>query len=334
MTSCTYCGAELKPSSDETIVTCPYCGTTLRIDGKIIKLHYMLEVSYTQQDAYDILLQWVSKQVGAPPDVAAKSKLVQQKLTYYPFWIIRHEADTTYTGLDPIYEYSDSDIHPLGADEKVYRTISCTWKKENGEIKRSYTHSVAGREDIPGALKDYRIPLRRKAFFDIEIAKKHGGIILNSLLDRNQAETIARQKVYDMQTSLIYKEIKKIEKREDNINPKEFSYTHVPTWLLKYKYGLRKYTALVDAASGRVIHTEYPRSPMFRIITAILGLMFLGAAGGSGYACIFLKTPYWILEGFKISIGKIGLLLISIGFAIMGAYSIYQAFLLKPAKEK
>lgn len=207
-------------------------------------------------------------------------------------------------------------------------------EERNGEIKRSYTHAIVGREDTPEALKDYRIPLRRKEFFDIEIAKKHGGIILNSSLDRNQAEAIARQKVYDMQTSLIHKETKKIEKRKDNINSKEFSYIHVPTWLLKYKYGLRKYTALVDAASGRVICTEYPRSPIFRIITAILGLMFLGAAGGSGYACIFLKTPYWVLEEFKISVGKIGLLLISIVFAIMGAYSIYQAFLLKPAKEK
>jgi len=324
--SCTFCGAELKPSSNETIVTCPYCGTTLRIDGKIIKLHHMLEVLYTQQDAYDVLLQWVSKQVGAPPDVAAKSKLVQQKLTYYPFWIIRHEAYTGYTGLDPIYEYSDMDTYLSRADVKPYCTISCTWKKENDEIKRSYTHAIVGREDIPRALKDYRIPLRRKEFFDIEIAKKHGGIILNSLVDRNQAEAIARQRVYDKQTSLIHKETKKIEKRKDKMNPKEFSYIHVPIWLLKYKYGLRKYTALVDAASGRVIYTEYPRSPIFRIISTILGLVFFGVAGGSGYACIFLETPYFI--------GKVGSLLISIGFVILGAYSIYQAFLLKPAKEK
>jgi len=325
MKSCTYCGAQLKSSSDEVVVTCLYCGTTLRIDEGVIKLHYMLEVSCTQQEAYDILLQWVSKQVGAPYDVAAKSKVIRQELIYYPYWIIRHEADTRYTGLDPAYEYSDPDILLSKADEKVYCGISCTWEKEDGQIKRSYTNAILGRKDIPEPLRDYRIPLRRKEFFDVEIAKKYGGVILNSILDRNQAEALARREVYDKQTSLIYEETKKIEKREDNIDPKEFLYVHVPFWLLKYKYGLRTYNALLDAASGRVIFAEYPRSPVSRTINTILGLIFLGLAVGSTFTCLFL-TPYIV--------GKASLLIISIGYATLGVYSIYQALLLKPAKEK
>lgn len=334
MVRCSFCNAEFRPLSNEKIVTCPYCGTTLTLQGEIVKQHYMLEVSYSEQEARNILFEWTSKQLGAPSNLATESQITYTQLVYYPFWVTKHEANTSFFGYDTDYRFSDP--HPW---IKGFYKIEKSMKEESGSVARHYQLTVIATQQVPKALKNYEIPLRRKELFDMQVAKQHNGIILDSILSESQAETIAHKRALDMQTVHIRKEVEEIKTRDDKISTKGIFYVHVPVYVFKYKYGFRKYNAWVDASTGHVIQAEYPRSLPFRTLSLLLGLVFLGVGGGSCFAFSYFLahlSQYNIPETSILHV--LGAMTFAtffafVGFSMLGIYSIYKALSFHPVQE-
>ena len=294
----------------------------------------MLEVSYSEQEAHDILFEWTSKQLGAPSNLATESQMTSTQLVYYPFWVIRHEANTSFFGFDTDYRFSNP--HPW---MKGFRKIEKKMKEESGHVTRYHQLSVIATKEAPKALKNYEIPLRRKEIFGMQVARQHNGIILDSIISENQAETIAHKRALDMQTTHIRKEVEKIKTRDDKISLKEIFYVHVPVYVFKYKYGLRKYNAWVDASMGHIILAEYPRSLPFRTFSLLLGLIFLGIGGASCFAFSYYLSHlsrYNIPETYILHV--LGAMAFAtffafVGFSMLGIYSIYKALSFHPVRE-
>jgi hypothetical protein len=321
LAKCNFCDANFD--------TGPYCGTAQTIDGAKFKNHYMIRVHFDQSEAQTTLLDWVSKQLGAPADLPTTADFVQYEQIWYPFWISRVDAHTEYQGMGRDATFHDEWPQYRGA----YKRINFFWKPESGEFTRRHEINIAGVKDIDSDIRSFPIPTRAKEYFSHEHAKQYDGKVLNSNMTEEDAKAAARQIAIDRQTQLVLQEISKIESRKDDINIGETFLIHVPIWELTYRYGNKKYKASVSAPTGYVIESQYPRSMSFR-------------AGGIGVGFILLLLGVGLLMiafdvlGLRAMIPSLGPdTLVGGGaisgslFSILGLVLMYKAASRKEAKE-
>jgi len=298
MAKCNFCDANFDTGPGDVLLVCPYCGTAQTTDGVKFKDHYMIRVHFDQHEAQTTLLDWVSKQLGAPEDLPATAKFVQYEQIWYPFWISRVDAHTDYQGMGRDATFHDEWPQRRGA----YKRIDFFWKPESGQFTRRHEINIAGVKEIDDDVRNFPIPTRAKEYFSHAHAEEFDGKVLHSNMTEEQAKAQARQIAIDRQTKLVLQEITKIESRKDDINIGETFLIHVPVWELSYRYGNKKYKASVSAPTGYVIESQYPRSMSFR-------------AGGIGVGLIMLL---------------LGIVLIMIAFDVLGLRAMLSGLGLGP----
>ncbi len=318
MARCAFCDADFEAGRGDVLLVCPYCGTAQTTEGAKFSNHFMIRVHFDQSEAQTILLDWVSKQLGAPEDLPAKARFVKYDQIWYPFWISRVDASSSYRGLGRDANFYDEWPQRRGA----YKRIDFYWKPESGQFTRRHEISIAGIRDIDSDVRSHPIPSRAKEFFSHAHAEEFDGKVLHSNLTEDDAKTQAHSIAMERQTALIMDEVDKIESRNDQINVGETFLVHVPVWELEYRYGNSKYKASVAAATGYVIESKYPRSMAFRAAGALFGFIFL--FGGIGLLAMAL-----VLEIF-IGAGLVGGSLST----LIGLVILYKAFSRKEAKEQ
>jgi len=282
----------------------------------------MIRVHYDQSEAQTTLLDWVSKQLGVPEDLGTSAHFLKAEQIWYPFWISRVDADTTYHGLGRDATFHDEWPQYRGA----YKRFQYFWKPESGQFTRRHEINIAGVKDIDEDVRHHPIPTRAKEFFSHAHAEEFEGKVLHSNIGVDQAKQLARQQAIDRQTNLILKEVDKIEQRNDNINVGETFLIHVPVWELEYRYGNKKYKASVSAPTGYVIESKYPRSMAFR------------AGGiGMGFLMLLIGAVLIMLALDVLGLGPIlpGGGLVSGGLlSIIGLVLMYKGASSKEAKEQ
>lgn len=322
MAKCAFCDATFDASPDDLLLVCPYCGTAQTTTGEKFKDHYMIRVHFDQGEAQTTLLDWVSKQLGVPQDLPTTAKFLKAEQIWYPFWISRVDADTTYQGLGRDATFHDEWPQYRGA----YKRIEYFWKPESGRFTRRHEINIAGVKDIDPDVRGQPIPTRAKEFFSHAHAEEYDGKVLHSNLGVDDAKNQAKQMAFERQTNLILQEVDKIESRNDNIEVGETFLIHVPVWELEYRYGNRKYKASVSAPTGYVIESKYPRSMAFR-------------AGGIGFGILMLLIGA-VLIALALDVFGIGAILTGGGLlsggllSIIGLVLIYKGASRNEAKEK
>jgi hypothetical protein len=329
MARCNFCDANFDAGAGDLLLVCPYCGTAQSVDGVKFTDHYMIRVHYDEGEARTTLLDWVSKQLGVPDDLAASAQFLKSEQIWYPFWISRVDADSTYHGLG-----RDATFHNEWPQRRgAYKRIEYFWKPESGQFTRRHEINIAGIKDIDEDVRHHPIPTRAKEYFSHAHAEEFDGKVLHSNIDEATAKGLAKQMAIDRQTQLILKEVDKIEQRNDNIDVGETFLIHVPVWELEYRYGNKKYKASVSAPTGYVIESKYPRSMSFRAGGIGIGFLMLLI----GAVLVMLATgiltefiPALVPDPFVTGAGAIsgGLL------AIIGLVLMYKGASSKEAKEQ
>ena len=87
----------------------------------------MIRVHFDQYESQTTLLDWVSKQLGAPSDLPVKAKFLQSKQIWYPFWISRVDADSTYRGLG-----KDATFHDAAANGNLSAEVLTSISTSSG----------------------------------------------------------------------------------------------------------------------------------------------------------------------------------------------------------
>jgi len=326
MTKCAFCGGDISAGPDDLLLICPFCGTAQTIQGAKLKEHYMIRVHFDQNAAQTTLMDWVSKQLGVPADLGATAHVLKADQVWYPFWVSRVGAQSSYKGLGRDATFHD----PWPQRPGAYKRIDFFWKPESGQFSREHEIKTPGVQNIDDDIKAQPIPTRAKEYFSHDHAEQYSGKVLHSQISVDQAKAIAKQTALDRQTALIMQEISKIESRDDQIEVGETFLIHVPVWEIDYRYGNKSYKASVSASTGYVIESEYPRSAAFRAMGLGLGF-FLFVIGGAllTLATGFVSIP--LLASFKFVGGGLvgGGLLAAVGVVFM-----YKGASKKEAKEK
>ncbi len=276
MARCAFCDADFEAGPGDLLLVCPYCGTAQTVKGAKFKDHYMIRVHFDQSEAQTTLLDWVSKQLGAPEDLAARARFVKSELVFYPFWVSRVDAHSRYKGFGRDARFYDEWPQRPGA----YKRIDFFLKPESGEFTRRYEIVLPAVKDIDEDVANFPIPTRAKEYFSHAHAEEFDGKVLHSQVSEEQAREFARKRAFDLQTALIMDEVVQVDSRHDDIDVGETHLIHVPVWELTYRYGNSKYRASVSAATGYVIEAKYPRSVTFRAAAILSGLVLLGVGGG------------------------------------------------------
>jgi hypothetical protein len=281
----------------------------------------MIRVHFDQYESQTTLLDWVSKQLGAPEDLPVKAKFLKAEQIWYPFWISRVDADTKYRGLGKDAHFHNEWPQRRGA----YKRIEYFWKPESGQFTRRHEINIAAVKEIDEDVRGHPIPTRAKEYFSHAHAEEFDGKVLHSNMTMEQAKGMAEQMAKDRQTNLVLQEVDKIESREDKLEVGETYLIHVPVWELEYRYGNRKYKASVSAPTGYVIESKYPRSMAFRAAGIGVGLIMLLLGGGLIALALDLLSIGAIFPGGGLISG--GLLF------ILGLVLMYKGASRKEAKE-
>lgn len=229
---------EFKPG--ELIATCKYCGFTTVIEtGAAFNFeHSLLLNSYSPDQMEGLIRDWMRSGFMKPSDLAKKSKVAENNLTYLPFWVVSCEAKTKYKG--------------------IFERISPPIVKE-GEIEKDYNWLVLARQASDFPTRAYDVPLEGKIPYDF---RKIEGFakLLNSEIEKEQAVEIARHQIDDHHRFLLQEDVDRIVESTTTVTPKQMLYLHAPVWFIRYEYKGNSYQMLIDGAKGMVLKGDIPNT--------------------------------------------------------------------------
>jgi ribosomal protein S27E len=235
---CPHCGAPLSFEPGEMLATCKYCGYTVVIEtGETFTLeHSLITNKYDQTQVEEPIRNWMREGFLKPGDLAKKAKLTEKNLNYLPFWVVSVEATSTYKG--------------------VFERMSPAVVKE-GKIQKEYNWLVLARKAAEFPTREYEVPLEGKIPYDF---RKIEGFahVLNSEIDRAEAEEQARQEIDENHRYLVQQEIDRIVDFKTEVEVKETVYLHAPIWFVKYEYKGKDYRLFIDGATGTAVKGDIP----------------------------------------------------------------------------
>ncbi|MHA2213803.1 MAG: hypothetical protein ACW992_11645 [Candidatus Thorarchaeota archaeon] len=252
MARCAFCDADFETGPGDILLVCPYCGTAQTTDGVKFKDHFMIRVHFDQSESQTTLLDWVSKQLGAPEDLAAKARFIQYVLT------------------------SSGNRNPVSLHDAMRSRL----QEQQGLMRISDTILSQLEQRNSSVMLTPRSSMERSCTVNwMKTRQERGRRRSLSTSSESQAREGAKKIAFDKQTALIMDEVEKIESRSDNIDVGATYLVHVPVWELEYRYGNSKYKASVAASTGYVIESKYPRSLAFRAMGVGFGLLMLIIGG-------------------------------------------------------
>ncbi len=235
---CSHCGAPISFKPGEILATCRYCGYTVVIEtGKAFTFeHSMLLNKYDQETIEEPIKNWMRMGFLKPSDLARKSKILEKRLVYLPFWIVTAEAETVYKG--------------------IFERITPPVVKE-GQIKKKYNWVVLARKAAIFPTREYDVPLEGKVPYDF---RKIEGFAqtLNSEMSKEEAVELAKQQIIEHHRYLVQQDVDRIVEMKNKIKTEQAVYLHAPIWFIKYEYKGKIYQLWIDGATGTVIKGDIP----------------------------------------------------------------------------
>ncbi len=258
------------------VVSCEYCGTSVSLGGagwKEISKHSMLapkilgasEALTVVHDAMDTGL--------FHRHAFEEATIVEEKLTFVPYWVIPTSASTNYQYQDmavgiggtvaTVAAYAPLgsllsggggrrgggfSVIPIMAAPPVNPTRSAT-------ISAMYEYPVVAVKGLSSYQpKDYQFQLSDRAFFDKKQVPS-GTPVLNGDLGEDAAQHAARSYVTSLQAETAQKKHHMVSHLETSVEVSEGELMHVPIWYFVLERKGQRSTILIDAHSGRVMTT-------------------------------------------------------------------------------
>ncbi len=236
--NCPHCGGPLSLTTGEVIVTCPYCGSMVRLRGDkpFLLRHSMLAAKVDLAGAQTAIAGWMEGGVMKPDDLRRASRITSLECVYLPFYVFEVDATTAYAGV---------------------LTRTGTNERRSGDLVRNYFWKVLGRRSGEFEVADYHIPLALKVPFDTT-AMVRDARMLNAEVDEDEAARIAKEEVDAHQKELLKDVVDVMESTTTTVDVKDSEFLHAPLWFASYVYRERTYKIIVDAASGDVVRGDIP----------------------------------------------------------------------------
>ncbi|MCS6788590.1 MAG: zinc-ribbon domain-containing protein [Aigarchaeota archaeon] len=277
---CPNCGASHEVRERDVAIRCGYCGVTFRTFEE--EKRYVLPVHYDSSKALENFLLWAEKQHLYDESLPREMVLREVSLHFYPFWVATVRASTAFTGLGEDAEYSNP-------DGKGFRTIKLIRREESGSFERLIEFAVPASGEVPVEGEMVAVS-RARLYFSHEYVRRHGGVLHGATVSREEARRAAERAAAAELTRLISREVVEVRSRSDEISVGELSLVYVPVWDVTYEFRGKKYRAMIDASSSRVILATYPSEVAER--AAYLGISALHLVAGITLAAVIWGSSW------------------------------------------
>ena len=236
---CPFCSAKYRVPETVYYSTCPYCGTTFKMDSPDEEIaHYLFKLMYDDASAYKKAKTFASLMVGAVKDLDVKASYKGAMLYYIPTYIYEIRVRAICSGVSKVVEGEDSKYISIGG----------------GEDAKYY--NIPATDNLPIPIPEgYRYPARMKEYFKPSILKS-GVYIQPSLNPMEYFQSLKRRSIDEaMYEARISCPTGKIELIDES---KYIGIHHYPFWDIKYEYNGGVYRAVVDGTDGTIVYLEYP----------------------------------------------------------------------------
>lgn len=233
---CPNCGAPLKITAGEIVITCEYCGTAvnLKAETPFVLKHSIIPNTYSKEKIEKVVQGWMRSGFTMPGDMSQKALIVESRLVYLPFYVITAHADTHYSGV----------FTRTGQNTPVTDTLS-----------KDYTRTILGRRSTHFPEQEYKIPLSGKSSFDLSLVQ---GEFLHAELDEQEAIERGNQDIEQHQLYLITEKVDIVDSHSTDITVDSCEFLHAPIWFVEYEYAGSSYSIVLDGATGEIITGDIP----------------------------------------------------------------------------
>ncbi len=268
---CPACGAPVHPAFGEAVVTCEYCGSSVALGGagwKEISKHSMLSLKLADPaQALDAVRAAMDKGLFHRKDFQ-ESKVIGQKLTMVPYWVIPASASTNYQYQDAAIGIG-STVAAVGASALLGSALSGGNRggvmvmpmMMGPAVNPTRQDTITGSYEFPVVAvkakgdyqpKSYQFSLGERTIFDKKQVPA-GTPILNGDVTEDAARNSARAFVTQLQSNEAHKKHRMVSNFRTEVSVSEGELLHAPIWefVLERKGETERF--LVDAHAGRVV---------------------------------------------------------------------------------
>ncbi len=271
--NCPSCGAPLHPDPGEMVVSCDYCGASVSLAGtgwKAVGKHSMLLPKVTDVDAALAVVRTYLDQGFLHRKQFEESKVVEQKLSFVPFWVVPTAATTNYTYTD-IAVGVGSTVGSIAAAELLGSALGGNRRggfavipvMAGPAVNPTRQDAITGQYDFPVVAvkgmsayqpKDYQFALTERTVFDKK-AIPAGAPVLNGDLGEDAASHAAKAFVTQLQTEAAHKRHHMVSGLKCDVETSDAELLHVPIWYFLLDHKGEKSMVLIDSHSARVMQT-------------------------------------------------------------------------------
>src|SRR5579871_868249 len=218
---CPACGAPVHPQFGEMVISCEYCGGCVTLGGqgwKQLNKHTMLPAKLaTAQEALGLVRAAMDTGLFHKA-VFEESKIVEQRLTFVPFWVIPASANTSFVYQD-VATSVGATVGTMVASEVIGSALTGNRRGAfipvmgGPVINSNRQDSISGMYEFPVVAvkgmtayqpKSYEFSLRERSFFDKKQVPD-GVPVLNGDLGEDAAQHAAQAFVQQLQSDLAHK---------------------------------------------------------------------------------------------------------------------------------
>ena len=273
---CPSCGAPLSPTFGDMVVTCDYCGSSVSLGAagwRAISKHSMLIAKIVDPaGALDVVHKHVDTGFFHRKTFE-ESTVVEQKLTYVPFWIVPVSATTNFTYQD-IAVSVGSTVATIAAAEVLGGAIG--GRRGGGfmpipivtgpTVNPTRQDTVSGSYEFPviavkamGAYqpKEYTFQLGDRTLFDKKQLPPNV-TVLNGDVGEETAHGAARAFVTQLQTEEAHKRHHMVSQLNCQVQVNEAELLHAPIFTYTLERKGERTVYLVDAHARQLIRTIGP----------------------------------------------------------------------------
>jgi len=270
---CPTCGAPIKPTFGDMVITCDYCGGSVTLGGdgwKQINKHTMLPLKVPDRNAALKAVHDFVDQGFMHRHLMEESKLVEERLSYVPFWVLPASATTTYQ-----YQAVATSV---GATVGTIAAASLLGSALGGNrgggttvipilggpvVNPTRADTIAGQYEFPVIAvksmthyqpREYQFQLGERSLFDKKQVPD-GTPILNGDVGEDVAHNSAQALVQQLQAEIVHKKHGMVSNLKTDVNISEGELLHVPIWSFQLEHKGQRTMVIVDGHAGRVIRT-------------------------------------------------------------------------------
>lgn len=269
---CPTCGAPIKPTFGEMVITCEYCGGSITLGGqgwKEISKHTMLPLTVPDRDAALKVVRGYLDQGFLHRHFLEESKLVEERMSFVPFWVVPASATTTFQ-----YQAVATSVgatvgtiaagallgSALGGGRGGFTVIPIM---AGPVVNPTRAETISGQYEYPVVAvkamsayqpKDYQFSLTDRTFFDRK-AIPSTATILNGDLGEDSARYAAEAYVKQLQSEAAHQKHHMVSNLSCQVQVSEGELLHTPIWYFRFEHKNENVTVLIDGNAGRVIRT-------------------------------------------------------------------------------